>query len=207
MKHLVTVTGLFVAVLLISNTVSTKILSLGPFTFDGGTILFPIAYILGDILTEVYGLRLAKRVIWLGFACLALMAATYAIVGLLPSAAGWESQDAYQKILGFVPRIAIASLVGYLAGSLTNSYIMDWMKAWTKGRLLWTRTIGSTIIGEGIDTFSFVLIAFAGTMSAGLLWAVMLSNYVFKVGVEIIFTPMTYAVIGWLKKEEGIIRP
>jgi queuosine precursor transporter len=202
MKHMIWISGLFVAVLLISNTVSTKILDFGPFSFDGGTILFPIAYILGDVLTEVYGFRQAKKIIWLGFICLALMAGTYAIVGLLPPAIGWENQESYQAILGFVPRIAIASLVGYLAGSFSNSYVLEKMKAWTKGRMLWTRTIGSTIIGEGIDTFAFVLIAFAGTMTTGLLWSIIISNYIFKVLVEVIFTPITYLVVARLKHDE-----
>lgn len=202
MRHLIWISGLFVAVLLISNTVSSKILDLGPFSFDGGTILFPIAYILGDILTEVYGFRQAKKVIWLGFISLALMAGTYAIVGLLPPAAGWENQESYQAILGFVPRIAIASLVGYLAGSFSNSFVLEKMKAWTKGRMLWTRTIGSTIVGEGIDTLAFVMIAFAGTMATGLLWTIIISNYVFKVLVEVVFTPITYLVVARLKRDQ-----
>jgi queuosine precursor transporter len=201
-KSLYIIAGIFVAVLLISNTVSSKIIQLGPFQFDGGTLLFPIAYIFGDILTEVYGFQLAKRVIWLGFGCLALMSATYITIGLLPSAPGWAAQDAYMQILGLVPRIAIASLIAYIAGSLSNSYIMHKMKAWTNGRMLWTRTIGSTIVGEGLDTGLFVLIAFYGVLPTSLLLAVLTSNYVFKVGVEVLMTPITYITIGWLKKKK-----
>jgi uncharacterized integral membrane protein (TIGR00697 family) len=203
MKYLIYIAGIFVAILLISNTVSTKILSLGPFSFDGGTILFPLAYIIGDLLTEVYGFRQARKVIWLGFASLAIMVASYTLVGILPAAQGWENQEAYQSILGSVPRIALASLIAYLAGSFSNSYILSKMKVWTKGKMLWARTIGSTVIGEGLDTLLFVLIAFAGTMSMGLLWAVIISNYIFKVLVEAVFTPITYYIVAWLKKEEG----
>jgi queuosine precursor transporter len=194
-KHLYLIAGIFIAVLLISNTVSAKVIEIGPFQFDAGTLLFPIAYIFGDILTEVYGFRIAKKVIWLGFASLALMAATYILVGYLPPAPGWESQQAYMHILGLAPRIALASIIAYLAGSLANSWIMAKMKAWTGGKMLWARTIGSTIVGEGIDTALFVSIAFWGILPADLILAVALSNYAFKVSIEAIMTPFTYFVI------------
>jgi uncharacterized integral membrane protein (TIGR00697 family) len=201
-RHFYFIVGLFVAVLIVSNTASTKILDLGPFTFDGGTLLFPLAYIFGDILTEVYGYRNSRKVIWTGFACLAIATLTYYLVGLLPAAADWTGQSAYMQILGVVPRIALASLIAYFAGEFSNSYVLAKMKLWTKGRLLWTRTIGSTIIGEFVDCLLFVVIAFYGLMPNSLLVSILISNYVFKVAVEVIFTPVTYIVVNKLKKSE-----
>jgi uncharacterized integral membrane protein (TIGR00697 family) len=196
------VMALFVAVLLISNVASAKIVVLGPFTFDGGTILFPLSYIFGDILTEVYGYRRSRRVIWTGFFCAGLMATIFAIVGWLPAAPGWEGQAAYEKILGVTPRIVLGSLVAYWAGEFANSFTLAKMKLLTQGRWLWTRTIGSTLVGEGVDTLLFVHIAFLGLLPTGLLWAVIASNYVFKVGVEVLATPLTYAIVGFLKRTE-----
>jgi len=196
--------GIFVAVLLISNTTSTKILRFGPFTFDGGTLLFPIAYIFGDILTEVYGYKRSRKVIWTGFFCLMLMVAFYGLVGYLPAAADWPYQQEYQHLLGFVPRIALASLVAYLAGEFSNSYVLAKMKVAMKGKALWARTIGSTIIGEALDTSIFVMIAFYGALPGPLLWAVAVSNYIFKVGIEVLFTPATYAAVRFLKRAEGV---
>lgn len=201
-KYFDIILGLFVAVLLISNIASTKILKLGPFEFDGGTLLFPLAYIFGDILTEVYGYRRSRRVIWLGFFSALLMSAVLMIVGFLPAAGGWENQEAYQKILGLTPRIVLASLIAYFAGEFSNSFTLAKMKILTKGRFLWTRTIGSTLIGEGLDTLLFVLIAFWGVLPTELLIAVIVSNYIFKCGVEVIFTPLTYKIVRFLKKEE-----
>jgi queuosine precursor transporter len=198
------ITGFFVAVLLISNIASSKIVVLGPFTFDGGTILFPVSYIFGDVLTEVYGYRKSRQVIWIGFAAALLMTGVLAIVGYLPSAAGWENQDAYMKILGTTPRIVAGSLIAYFAGEFSNSYILARMKIFTRGRWLFTRTIGSTIVGEGVDTLFFVSIAFAGTIPGSTLAALLVSNYVFKVGVEVVATPLTYAVIGFLKRNEQV---
>jgi len=192
----------FVAILLISNVASSKIMDLGPFTFDGGTILFPLSYIFGDILTEVYGYRRSRRVIWTGFGCAALMAAVFAVVGALPPAEGWEGQEAYLAILGLTPRIVLGSLVAYFCGEFSNSYILAKMKLFTKGRWLWTRTIGSTLVGEGVDTLLFVLIAFYGILPFGLLVSVMISNYIFKVGLETVMTPLTYRVVDWLKLHE-----
>jgi queuosine precursor transporter len=201
-KYLDLITALFVAVLLISNIASSKILVLGPFTFDGGTLLFPISYIFGDILTEVYGYRRSRRVIWIGLGCAALMAAVLALVGALPPAEGWENQEAYEAILGTTPRIVLASLVAYFAGEFSNSYTLAKMKLLTRGRWLWTRTIGSTLVGEGVDTLLFVTIAFAGSLPWPLFWSIVLSNYAFKCGVEAAMTPVTYRVAGFLKQAE-----
>jgi uncharacterized integral membrane protein (TIGR00697 family) len=202
-NHLPTITGLFVAVLLISNVASSKILQLGPFTFDGGTILFPLSYIFGDILTEVYGYARSRKVIWTGFLATAMMSVVFAIVGALPPGEGWNGQEAYQTILGTTPRIVLASLLAYLAGEFTNSVVLARMKVAMAGRMLWARTIGSTLVGEGIDTALFCTIAFLGAMPAELLMSVIVSNYVFKCGVEILATPLTYGVVGYLKRAEG----
>ncbi|UCC78489.1 MAG: queuosine precursor transporter [Candidatus Zixiibacteriota bacterium] len=201
-KYYDLILGLFVAVLLISNVASSKVLDLGPFTFDGGTILFPISYIFGDILTEVYGYRRSRRVIWTGFFAAFLMSAVFMIVGKLPPAADWPNQEAYEKILGLTPRIVIASLIAYFAGEFSNSYTLAKMKIFSKGRWLWTRTIGSTIVGEGVDTVLFVFIAFYGVFPESLLLSILVSNYIFKVCFEAAFTPFTYMIVGFLKNKE-----
>jgi len=201
-KHIDTITGFFVAVLLISNIASTKILSLGPFTFDGGTILFPLSYIFGDVLTEVYGYVRSRKVIWIGFISAAAMSITFAVVGALPPAADWANQQAYEAILGQTPRIVIASLIAYFAGEFSNSFTLAKMKVMTNGRWLWTRTIGSTLIGQLVDTGLFVAIAFWGTLPNELLTQILISNYIFKCGVEVLFTPLTYWTTGWLKQQE-----
>ena len=201
-KYYDLILGLFVAVLLISNVASSKVLDLGPFTFDGGTILFPISYIFGDILTEVYGYKKSRRVIWTGFFAAFLMSAVFMIVGKLPPAADWPNQKAYEKILGLTPRIVIASLIAYFAGEFSNSYTLAKMKIFSKGKLLWSRTIGSTIVGEGVDTLLFVFIAFYGVFPGNLLLAILISNYVFKVCFEAAFTPFTYMIVGYLKRKE-----
>ena len=207
-KYLDVVVGMFVAVLIISNLASSaKIVTLGPFTFDGGTLLFPLSYIFGDILTEVYGYSVSRRVIWIGFAAAALFSITVWIVGLLPAEAEWSARagmDAYNAILGSTPRIVIASLIAYWAGSFTDAFVLAKIKVATQGKWLWLRTIGSTIAGELVDTLLFVLIAFAFDMSGAVLFSIFLSNYIFKVGVEVLLTPVTYAVVSWLKKHEGV---
>lgn len=203
-RYLDAVTACFVAVLLISNVASTKILELSPFTFDGGTLLFPLSYIFGDILTEVYGYARARRVIWLGFLSAAVMAATLWVVAALPPAAGWAHQEAFEVILGQTPRIVLGSLLGYWAGEFSNSVVLAKMKIATKGRWLWTRTIGSTLVGQALDSGVFLLVAFGGTLAGPVFWTVLLSNYVFKCGVEILFTPATYAVVRFLKRTESV---
>jgi uncharacterized integral membrane protein (TIGR00697 family) len=203
-KHLDTITGAFVAILLISNIASTKILTLGLLTFDGGTLLFPLSYIFGDVLTEVYGYAASRKVIWIGFSSALLMSIVLMIVGVLPPDPGWLHQSAYDTILGQTARIVVASLVAYFAGEFSNSYVLAKMKILTGGKYLWMRTIGSTLVGEGMDTVIFVLIAFAGVLEIRTLAAVVISNYVFKTSVEVLFTPLTYRIVGWLKKQESI---
>ncbi len=201
-RYLDFITAAFVAVLLVSNVASTKIVAFGPFSFDGGTLLFPLAYIFGDILTEVYGYARSRRVIWIGFFWLLAAAVVFAMVDWLPPAADWPHQDAFNAILGQTPRIVAASLLAYFAGEFANSFVLAKMKVATEGRWLWTRTIGSTLVGEGIDTVVFVLVAFYGVLPNALLWAVLVSNYIFKVGVEVLFTPVTYRVVAFLKRAE-----
>jgi len=201
-RYFEVIVGFFVAVVLISNVASTKIVYLQWFTFDGGTILFPLAYIFGDIFTEVYGYARSRVAIWTGFAAAALMSLILSVVGALPPAAGWEHQQAYDTILGQTPRIVLASLIAFFAGEFSNSYVLARMKILTKGRWLWTRTIGSTVVGELVDTILFCVIAFLGNLPLALLWSIILSNYVFKVGVEVIFTPLTYRIVARLKSAE-----
>jgi queuosine precursor transporter len=202
-KYLGTISVLFVAVLLISNIASTKIVDFGIFTFDGGTLLFPLSYIFGDILTEVYGYKKARSTIWLGFLCIFMMSAILIIVGSLPPAADWGNQAAYDAILGLTPRIVLASLLAFTLGSFSNSFILSRMKVWTKGKMLWSRTIGSTVVGEFVDSAAFILIAFFGVLPNGLLWTLIISNYIFKTLVEVVLTPLTYKVVSFLKKNEN----
>ena len=159
-KYLDVITGLFVAVLIISNIVSSKITSIGPLTLDSGTILFPLSYIFGDVLTEVYGYSRSRKIIWIGVSMNLLMAVTLMIVGVLPSAPDWHNQDAYNAILGLTPRIVAASIIAFFVGEFSNSFVMSKMKIFTEGKHLWTRTIGSTLVGEFFDTILFILIAF-----------------------------------------------
>ena len=201
-KYLGSISVFFVSVLLISNVASTKIVDFGWFTFDGGTLLFPLSYIFGDILTEVYGYRNSRQVIWLGFFSALMMSVIFIVVGKLPSAPGWNNQAAYDVILGLTPRIVFASLIAYACGEFSNSFILAKMKIWTHGKWLWTRTIGSTIIGEFVDSMLFISIAFFGILPIPLLVTLIISNYIFKTGVEVLFTPITYKIIGFLKKNE-----
>ena len=206
-RWLPVITGLFVGILLISNIASVKLVSLWHFTFDGGTLIFPLSYIFGDILTEVYGYSASRKVIWTGFVSAGLMVLILWLVGLLPSPAGeWtpEQQSAYSVILLAESRIIGASLIAYFAGEFSNSYVLAKLKIITKGRFLWVRTISSTLVGQGVDTLLFCLIAFAGIWPTEVLVAVVVSNYIFKCGFEILATPLTYAIVIALKRSEGI---
>lgn len=194
--------GLFVAVLLISNISATKLTEFAGFPFDGGTLLFPLSYIFGDILTEVYGFARARRVIWLGFFANFLAVMTFAVVTALPPAAVWPNQESFAVILGVVPRIVLASFIAYLAGEFSNSVVLAKMKVATRGKWLWARTIGSTLVGQGVDTLIFVVVAFAGVIPTRELLLMIAFNYVFKCGTEIVFTPVTYLTVGFLKRNE-----
>jgi len=209
--------AMFVAVLLVSNIASSaKIIDWGvsifgiPLAFDAGTLLFPVSYIFGDILTEVYGYRRSRRVIWAGFASSALMSLTLWVVSRLPGEAGWQAavgQESYNLVLGGVSSgaIAIASLVAYFGGEFSNSYILARMKVLTQGRFLWARTIASTLVGEGVDTIAFVTLAtLLGVpgFSAAIWLSLVLTNYLFKCSVEALMTPVTYQIVNFLKRVE-----
>ncbi len=200
----VVVAGVFITCLIIANIIAVKLISIGGLILPAAIIIFPVSYIFGDILTEVYGYRWARRVIWLGFFCNLLAVLAIWLGGLLPSAPVWESQQAYATILGYAPRLLIASFIAYLVGEFANSFILAKMKIRTKGRWLWTRTIGSTIVGQGLDSTLFIIVAFAGTQPWGILGTIILTHWLVKTGYEALATPFTYAVVNYLKKKEGI---
>ena len=215
-RYLDLVMVLFVTVLIVSNIASSaKIVDWGvslfhiPLAFDAGTILFPISYIFGDILTEVYGYRRSRRVIWAGFAMLALTSIVLSLVRVMPGEAGWAQsggQQAYDQILGGISSggIVLASLVAFFAGEFSNSFVLAKMKLLTRGRWLWTRTIGSTLVGEGVDSLLFVLIAtLTGVFPWTIFASLIVTNYLFKVGIEVIFTPLTYWMVALLKRLEN----
>lgn len=196
--------GLFTTCLLVSNVVAGRLMEIGGIVLPAAVILFPITYILGDVFTEVYGFRKTRLVIWVGFAANLLMSAVFLIVIALPAPGFFGAKDAYATVLGTTPRMVAASLVAYWMGEFGNSITLSLLKKATKGRFLWTRTISSTVVGQAFDTGLFILIGFAGTMPAGTLVGMMIAQYLFKVLYEAICTPLTYAVVGSIKKREGI---
>lgn len=202
-KHLTNINIAFVVILLVSNIISTKIVDLKFFVFDAGTLLFPLSYIFADVLTEVYGYKNSKKVIWSGFFSILFMALVIIIVTKLPQASDWPYQKDFENILWLAPRIVVASLFAYLLWEFSNSYIMAKLKIYFKWKKLWIRTISSTLVGELFDTIIFTLIAFYGVWSNNLLITIIISNYIFKVWIEVIFTPFTYKIVNFLKKQEN----
>jgi uncharacterized integral membrane protein (TIGR00697 family) len=196
------IVAVFVGLLLISNIGATKLISFGPLITDGGAFLFPLTYIIGDILSEVYGFRAARRAILLGFAMSVLAAVTFFVVQISPPADGYENQAAFEAVLGFVPRIVLASICGYLVGQLLNSYVLVKIKARTKERKLWLRLIGSTVVGEFADTFVFCTIAFYGVITGAEFWNYVLVGYLYKTLLEVVLLPITYPTIRWVKRRE-----
>ena len=194
----------FVATLLISNIAAQKLVPFGPFVFTGGILLFPVTYVFGDVLTEVYGYARTRQIIWAGFGANVLMAVFLGLVVALPPAPGWELQEAFATALGLVPRVVGASIVGYWAGEFSNSFVLAKLKVATNGRHLWMRTIGSTVVGQGVDTVLFTAIAFGGVLPMSLLFTAVWSGYLFKVVYEVIATPITYVLVNRLKAAEGI---
>jgi len=198
------ITALFITCLITANIIIVKQIGIGPVILPAAIIIFPMSYIISDILTEVYGYGQARKVIWLGFICNLIMVAAIWIAGLLPAAPDFEAQSAYDRILGNTPRFLIASFLAYLAGEFANSYVLSKMKIATKGRWLWTRTIGSTLVGEGLDTVIVLSIGFAGILPAGTIGIMMLGHWIVKVLYEVIATPFTYMIVNYLKRKEGI---
>jgi uncharacterized integral membrane protein (TIGR00697 family) len=195
----------FVCVLLCSNLIGVgKVSQIGSLKFGAGVLFFPISYIFGDVLTEVYGYARARRVVWAGFAAMAFAAFMCWAVLALPSAEGWHGQAAYELVFASAPRVVLGSLIAFFCGELCNSYVLAKMKIATKGKFLWARTIGSTIVGEAVDSAIFYPIAFLGIWSTDLVIRVMLSNYVIKVLWEAAITPFTYLMVNWLKNAEQV---
>ncbi len=194
----------FAAILLISNISATKLIALGPILTDGGAVLFPFVYVLGDILTEVYGYKYARRALWAGFGIMLLAALTFTLVAYLPAAPAYKDQAAFTSVLGFFPQIVIASLAAYLIGGFLNAYTLAKLKIKTKGKSLWFRLVSSTIVGEFFDTIVFAVIAFGGMIAGWDMVNYMLVGWLFKVTVEIVMLPVTYRIINYLKTKERI---
>jgi len=210
LRHFDYVMAAFVTVLLLSNVLGAgkvavvDLPGLEPWPFGAGILFFPISYVIGDVLTEVYGYARARRCIWAGFAAMLFMAFMAWVVVALPPSATWTGQAAYEAVFGQVPRIVFASIVAFWAGEFVNSYVLARMKLWTRGRHLWSRTIGSTFAGQGIDSLIFYPLAFYGVWDDTDLFWVLLTQWGLKVGWEAVLTPVTYFVVGWLKRREGI---
>lgn len=202
-RFLPIITALFVTTLLTANIIAVKLISVGGVALPAAVVVFPLSYLFGDVLTEVYGYAQTRRVIWLGFGCNLLMVAAIWIAQDIPPAPFWQGQGAYQQILGFTPRLLAASFVAYLLGEFVNSFVLAKLKIATRGRWLWTRTIGSTVVGQALDSTVFITLAFAGTGVPDL-GSVILAQWLFKSIYEIVATPLTYAVINALKRAEGI---
>ncbi len=194
----------FVVVLMISNLVGPKIVAIGPFRISGAQLLFPITYIFGDIFTEVYGYAASRRAIWTGFFASALLSIMGMITVALPPAPDWPNQEAFATVFHFVPRMVVASLMAYWAGEFSNALVMAKLKLLTRGRHLWVRTIGSTAIGQAVDTTVVMILAFGGSLSASLIATLIVSGYLGKVLYEAAATPLTYAVVNLLKRKEGV---
>ena len=195
----------FVAILLLSNVIgAAKVATLGGVEFGAGILFFPLGYVIGDVLTEVYGYARARRCIWVGFSALLFMAFMSWVVVSLPPAPGWTGQAAYESVFGQVPRIVFASIIAFWAGEFVNSYVLARMKVWTQGKHLWSRTIGSTIFGQGVDSLIFYPLAFWGVWGTDQVLTVLVTNWLLKVSWEVVLTPATYLVVNTLKRHEGV---
>jgi queuosine precursor transporter len=200
----VVVVALFITALITANITAVKLIGVFGLVLPAAVVVFPISYICGDVLTEVYGYRMARRVIWLGFLCNLLAVAAIYLGGILPAAPFWQDQGAYEAILGYTPRILVASFLAYLVGEFANSYVLARMKVATDGRWLWSRTVGSTLVGQGLDSLVFILLAFAGTIPLGAMISAVVAQWLVKSAYEAFATPLTYAVVNRLKRTEGI---
>lgn len=202
--YLDALTTAFVVTLLVSNLVAQKVWKVGPIVTSAAMLLFPVTYIFGDVFTEVYGFAASRRAIWLGFFGTGLLYVMGAATIALPPAPGWHNQEAYRTVFGIIPRTLAASLVAFWAGEFANSYTMARMKLWTGGRMLWTRTLGSTVVGQAVDTVLVISLMFAAVLPRRTIAAMIVQSYLLKVAYEALATPLTYAVIGWLKRVEGV---
>ena len=203
-NRFVIMVALFVACLITSNIIAVKLVSIYGFILPVAIVIFPLSYILGDVLTEVYGYRAARRVIWLGFFCNLVAVAAIWIGQMLPPASFWDGQKAYERILGYAPRILAASFVAYLVGEFANAAVLAKLKIATSGRWLWVRTIGSTVVGQGLDSILFISIAFAGTIPWGGLLSAIGTQWIAKCLYEAAVTPVTYVIVNYLKRKEGM---
>ncbi len=203
-SRFILIVAIFITCLITSNIIAVKLVSIAGLVVPAAVIIFPISYIFGDVLTEVYGYAASRRAIWLGFFCNLLAVIAFTVGGLLPPASFWQGQPAYDAILGSTPRLLAASFVAYLVGEFANSFVLAKMKIATQGRWLWTRTIGSTLVGEGLDSLVFISLAFAGTIPPDSLLSAIITQWLFKTAYEIAATPLTYLIVGWLKAKEGI---
>jgi uncharacterized integral membrane protein (TIGR00697 family) len=194
----------FVTTLLIANIIAVKLIDVGGWILPAGTLIFPVSYILGDVLTEVYGYRRARQVIWLGFACNLLAVIAIWLAQVLPPASFWDGQAAFERILGYTPRLLTASFLAYLLGEFTNAFVLAKLKILTQGRWLWTRTIGSTVVGQLLDSTVFITVAFAGVMPTEALLSAIMLQWLVKSVYEALATPMTYGVVRYLKRQEGV---
>ena len=198
------IVSLFITCLITSNIIAVKLVNIFGLVFPAAIFIFPISYILGDVLTEVYGYRQARQVIWLGFFCNLIAVVAIGVGQILPAASFWDGQVAYERILGYTPRLLVASFLAYLVGEFTNSFVLAKMKIATKGRWLWTRTIGSTFVGQGLDSLVFMTLAFVGTIPSTDLAGAIVVQWFSKSAYEAIATPLTYGVVNFLKKREGL---
>ncbi len=203
-SYFVLVVALFVTALVISNIIAVKLVLVQGLVLPAGVVVFPLSYILGDVLTEVYGYGAARRVIWLGFLCNLLAVLAIWLGGLLPAAPFWGGQAAYDAILGTTPRLLLASFLAYLVGEFANAVIMSRLKVAMRGRHLWVRTIGSTLVGEGLDSAVFISVAFFEVLPSGVLVGTIVTQWLVKSAYEALATPLTYLVVGFLKRREGI---
>ena len=198
------IVALFITCLIAANITAVKLVTLFGLLLPAAFIIFPVSYILGDVLTEVYGYRQARKVIWLGFLCNLIVVAAIWFGQMLPAASFWDGQAAYERILGYTPRILLASFLAYLVGEFANAFVLAKMKIATRGRWLWTRTVGSTLVGQGLDSLVFITLAFAGTIPVGGLLAAILTQWLAKSAYEAAATPLTYAAVNYLKRAEGM---
>lgn len=198
------VVAIFITSLITANITAVKLIEIFGFVMPAGIIIFPVSYIFGDVLTEVYGYRQARRVIWLGFVCNLLTVIAIGIGQILPPASFWDGQAAYERILGYTPRLLVASFLAYLVGEFANSFVLAKMKIATNGRWLWTRTIGSTLVGQGLDSLVFITLAFAGTIPLAGLFSAIVTQWLAKSLYEAVATPLTYIVVRFLKQHEGL---